>query len=173
MNLEDAKEYIWLLNILAAILGLILVFIPVIHHSGLSMSSDYYLLGFKIDHYPIGDEPTYYESTTSIYRIGMTALIIILIGSIILLINSISLLIAKIKYWSKAWIIPIFWLLSGLLMISGILYYYFGMNSLDTSFWDYWTFSGGILALIGGSLAVFSTIFRAIISLIISRRSNI
>ncbi|MFX1495071.1 MAG: hypothetical protein ACFFBZ_12365 [Promethearchaeota archaeon] len=173
MNLENVKKYLWLLDIIAAVLGMVLVFIPIIHHSEPSMSSDYYLLGYKIDHYPIGDQTTYYEAITLTYRIGMTSLIIILIGTIILLINSIPFSIVKIERWSKAWVVPIFWLIGGLLMISGILYYYLGMNSIDSSFWDYWTFSGGILTLIGGSLAVLSTIFRAIVSLIISRRSKV
>lgn len=173
MNLETIKDYIWLLNIIAVILGLLLAVVPFIHHSELGFSSDYFLLGFKVDHYPIGPQYTYYGADNETYRVGMTALLIILIGSIFLLLNSLPLLIRKVKNWSKVWLFSISWLFSGLLMISGILYYYIEMNLIDSSFWNYWTLSGGIIALVGGCLAVFSTILKSLISLIISKRSII
>ncbi|MFW9784246.1 MAG: hypothetical protein ACFFFB_18350 [Candidatus Heimdallarchaeota archaeon] len=170
MNLENIKNYIWLLNIIAATLGLILTFIPIVHHSELGLSSDYFLVGFKMDHYPIGDQPTYYESSTLIYRVGMTTLIIIVIGSILLIMSSLPLLKEKLNAWPKAWIFSIFWLFCGLLMISGIIYYYLGMNSVDSSFWNYWSLSGGIVVLIGGAIAISSAIFREIAPKLIKNR---
>ncbi|MFX1496335.1 MAG: hypothetical protein ACFFBH_02300 [Promethearchaeota archaeon] len=173
MKLENIKDYIWLLNIISVILGFLSVFSPFVHHSETGFNSDYFLLGFKIDHYPIGPQYDYYGTDSVLYRVGMTTLLVIIIACIFLLINSLPLLLRKVKTWSKVWISSIFWLVSGLLMISGVLFFYIEMNLMDSSFWNYWTLSGGILPLIGGCLAVFSTILKSLISLIISRRSNI
>ena len=144
VNINDIKEKLWLIAIVAGILGLIAIFTPA---WGYIFGSNYgagWLWAFYVDN----GEPSLIPLDEPVASIGIVATLIIGAGACLLLVGGI---LTKKKDRE----INLLYLIGGILLLSGIITYMAGTAAFYPSWWiAYFVHIGTILAYIGGGLGL-------------------
>ena len=140
--MEKIKENLWIIVIVAGILGIISIFVPTLYidsESTFVWVWNLYVSDGSVDFVQV-DEP--------LYNMGVVATIVISIGTLITLSSGIILKL-KNKKLNLAYII------GGILLLIGPIIYLAGITVEDTTFWDYAEVNiGSILPFIAGTLVL-------------------
>lgn len=138
----DIKKYLWLVVLLAGILGIISIFSPVLHIS----SEDAYIWVWNL--YSSNNSIGFVQIDEPLFTLGIVSTIILAIGTVILLFSGITL---KIKNRDLIF----FNLIGGGLLLIGSIIYLAGITIEEQTFWEYASVSiGSILPIIAGILAI-------------------
>ena len=138
----DIKAKLWIIVILAGILGLVSIFTPTLYIS----SEDASIWVWNL--YVSPHDFDFVQTDEALYDIGIIATIVLSIGIWITLFSGIIL---KLKDKDLTWLS----LIGGLLLIIGPIIYLAGITAEENTFWDYANVNiGSILPFIAGAIAI-------------------
>jgi hypothetical protein len=143
-NINDIKEKLWLIAIIAGILGVVTIFTPVWGYiSGSNMGAGW-LWALYVD----DGVPSFIPFDEEIVPLGIVGTLIIAVGSCLLLVGGI---LTKKKDRE----INLLYLIGGILPLVGIITYMAGVAAFYPGWWTGYTVHiGTILPYIGGGLGL-------------------
>ncbi len=144
VSFNTIKEKLWLVSIMAGILGFISIVTPVRGYLSGSDNTAGWIFGLVVSngsfHLISTDEP--------LVILGDYIAIFMIVGTVLLLIGGI---LSKKKDRD----INLLYLIGGVLLLGGIIAFMAGTTALYSSFWMYYfVHIGGILAYIAGGLGI-------------------
>jgi hypothetical protein len=140
----NIKENLWLISLVAAILGIITIFTP----AWAIFSGGSYALGWLWNLYLYDGSVDFITSDEPIYNLGLVATILIAIGTGALLLGGI---LTKMKDRE----INLLYLIGGILPIIAIIIYIAGVEAKYPGWWGAYTINvAGILPFIFGGLGL-------------------
>jgi hypothetical protein len=144
VSFNDIKEKLWLIAIVAGILGLVTIFTPV---WGIVSGSNY-AVGWLWPLYIESGEPSIIPLDEPLASLGLVATLIIAVGTCLLLVGGI---LTKKKDRE----INLLYLIGGVLLLTGIITFMAGTAAFYPYFWiGYSVHISAILAYIGGGLGL-------------------
>jgi len=148
--LVDIKENIWIIALVAGILGLVSLFTPA---WGVDNNVVWFWNMFLSD----GDID-FIDTDEVLYDIGIATTIVLVIGTCITLFSGI---LAKLKESKN--LNMILYLVGGILLIMGPIVYFSATEAEYGGFWDYYDIQVGIiLPFIAGGLAILAGVMGLI-----------
>ncbi|MFX0003119.1 MAG: hypothetical protein ACFE9C_00175 [Candidatus Hodarchaeota archaeon] len=144
VSINAIKEKLWLISIIAGILGIITIFTPVWGY----LYGSYFGAGWLWALYIENGEPSLIPFDEPIVPLGIATMLIIAVGACLLLVGGI---LAKKR--DKG--INLFYLIGGILPLVGIIIYMAGVASFYSGWWTFYSVHvGTILAYIAGGLGI-------------------
>ncbi len=138
----NIKENLWIFVLLAGILGIVSIFTPTIYIS----SEDAYIWVWNL--YVSNDIVDFVQTDEALFDLGITATIIIAIGTLVTLFSGI---VSKVK--DKH--LSLFTIIGGILLLIGPIIYLAGITAEEENLWEYFTVNvGSILPFFAGSIAI-------------------
>jgi hypothetical protein len=142
----NIKENLWLISLVAGIIGIITIFTP----AWTIFSGSNYSIGWLWNLYAYNGSVDFIPSDEPIYTLGLVATILIAIGTGVLLLGGI---LKKMKDRE----INLLYLIGGILPIIAIIIYLAGVEAEYPGWWNAYTINvAGILPFIAGGLGIFA-----------------
>jgi hypothetical protein len=144
VNIQDIKENLWFVSLIAGILGVVSILTPAWGLLSGTSNIFVWLWNFAI----INGTPLFLEPNQPLSNIGIVSTIIIVIGTVILLDASI---LTKVKDRE----INMLYLFGGIFSIVGITTFFTSTATIYNGFWlSYHIHITGIIPFIAGSLGI-------------------
>ncbi|MFX0023977.1 MAG: hypothetical protein ACFE9S_16745 [Candidatus Hermodarchaeota archaeon] len=144
VSFNDIKEKLWLISIIAGILGFIAIVTPVWGY----MSGGSYVAGWIFGLVLHDGDFDFISTDEPVVILGDYIAIALIVGVILLLVGG-------ILSRKKDRDINLLYLIGGIILLGGIIAFMAGTAAIYSSWWLYYTVHiGAILAYIGGGLAI-------------------
>ncbi len=138
----DLKENIWIIVLIAGILGIVSIFTPTIYIS----SEDAFIWVWNL--YVSNDIVDFVQTDEALFDLGVAATIFIAIGTLVTLFSGI---VSKVK--DKH--LNLFAIIGGILLLIGPIIYLGGITAEEENLWEYFTVNvGSILPFFAGGIAI-------------------
>ncbi len=138
----DLKENIWIIVLIAGILGIVSIFTPTIYIS----SEDAFIWVWNL--YVSNDIVDFVQTDEALFDLGIAATILITIGTCVILFSGI---VSKVidKH------LNLFAIIGGVLLLIGPIIYLAGITAEEENLWEYFTVNvGSILPFFAGGIAI-------------------
>jgi len=140
--LVNVKENLWLIVILAGILGIFSIFTPTLYID----IDDAYIWVWNL--YVSNDLIDFVQIDEPLFDIGIVATIVIAIGTLVTLISGI---VSKVKDKN----LTLYSLIGGVWLLIGPIIYLAGITVEDVTIWEYATVNiGSILPFVAGAISI-------------------
>ena len=138
----NIKENLWILVLLAGIMGVVSIFTPTIYIS----SEDASIWVWNL--YVSSDIVDFVQTDEALFNLGVAATLFITIGTLVTLFSGI---VSKVK--DKH--LNLFAIIGGVLLLIGPIIYLGGITAEEENLWEYFTVNvGSILPFFAGGIAI-------------------
>ena len=151
----DIKKNLWIIALIAGILGLVSLLIPAFGdvYGGDTLNVWFWNM------YTVNGDVDFIDTEEALYNIGIGTTIILIVGTVITLLSGI---LAKLKE-SKT-LNLILYMVGGILLLIGPIVFFGATTAEYEGFWDFYNINAGmVLPFIAGGLAVLVGIYGLII----------
>jgi hypothetical protein len=152
--LVDIKKNLWIIALVAGILGLVSILIPAFGdvYGGETLNVWFWNM------YTVNGDVDFIDTEEALYDIGIATTIILIVGTVITLLSGI---LAKLKE-SKT-LNLILYMVGGILLLIGPIVFFGATAAEYEGFWDFYNINAGIVfPFIAGGLAVLVGVYGII-----------
>jgi hypothetical protein len=140
--LVNIKENLWILVLLAGIMGVVSIFTPTIYIS--SEDASIWVWNLYVTRNDVG----FIQTFEFVFNLGVAATLFITIGTLVTLFSGI---VSKVK--DKH--LNLFAIIGGVLLLIGPIIYLGGITAEEENLWEYFTVNvGSILPFFAGGIAI-------------------